>query len=41
MRVEEARRVSTLHVSGRDIVISRKYTLRVLAFPKKATFFFF
>lgn len=41
VRVEEARRVSTLHVSGRDIVISRKYTLRVLAFPKKATFFFF
>lgn len=32
--------VSTLHVSGRYIVISRKYTLRGLAFPKKATLFF-
>lgn len=33
--------VSTLHVSGRYTVISRKYTLRDLAFPKKATFFLF
>lgn len=33
--------MSTLHVSGRYIVISRKYTLRGLAFPKKATLFFF
>lgn len=31
----------TLHVSGCDIVISRKYTLRGLAFPKKATLFSF
>lgn len=33
--------MSTLHVSGRYIVISRKYTLRGLAFPKKVTLFLF
>lgn len=33
--------VSTLHVSGCYIIISRKYTLRGLAFPKKATLFLF
>lgn len=33
--------MGTPHVSGRDMVISRKYTLRGLAFTKKATLFLF